>query len=63
MLEQNLFNNPHSRSPSSLRTDEKIIEVRKMIAEFFGTDLMTYSVVFTSGATGALKLVAETFAF
>ena len=63
MLENTLFNNPHSRNPSSLITDKKIMEVRKMIAEFFGTNLNTYSVVFTSGATGALKLVAETFPF
>lgn len=63
MLEKTLFNNPHSRSPSSLVTDEKILEVRKQIVKFFGTDLLTYSVVFTSGATGALKLVAETFPF
>ena len=63
MLEETLFNNPHSRSPSSLITDKKILSVRKMIVEFFGTNLKTYSVVFTSGATGSLKLVAETFPF
>ena len=34
-----------------------------MIIEFFGSNLGTYSVVFTSGATGALKLVAESFPF
>ena len=39
MLEETLFNNPHSRSPSSLITDKKILEVRKMIVEFFGTNL------------------------
>lgn len=33
------------------------------ILRFFNTDPDTYSVVFTSGCTGALKLVAETFNF
>ena len=46
---------------SSLTTDAEIKEVRNIILEFFNANELEYSVVFTSGATGALKIISESF--
>lgn len=61
LLTDNLFNNPHSRNPSSLFTEDSIHEIRNKILAFFNTNKDEYSVVFTSGATGALKIISESF--
>lgn len=51
--------NPHSDIYS-----HKCIEgVRKLVLEHFNTNTEEYSVIFTSGATQALKLLAESFQF
>ncbi|XP_065169463.1 molybdenum cofactor sulfurase 3 [Atheta coriaria] len=60
-LSKNLFANPHSKSTVSKSTEDIIDSIRYQILDFFGTSPQEYSVIFTSGATAALKLVAETF--
>ncbi|PVD35835.1 hypothetical protein C0Q70_02804 [Pomacea canaliculata] len=62
-LVSHLYGNPHSSSASSRFCTDAIDQTRFRILRFFNTDPDTYSVVFTSGCTGALKLVAETFNF
>lgn len=57
----NIYGNPHSRSPSSQLTTDAIDQIRYRILQFFGTSTEEYSVIFTSGCTAALKLVAESF--
>ena len=60
-LENNLFGNAHSRNPSSMLTENNVENARDMILKFFRADPEEYSVIFTSGATGGLHLVGESF--
>ena len=60
-LESHAYGNPHSRHPSSATTSERISEARHLVLKHFHVTSNQYSVVFTSGATGALKLIAESF--
>ena len=60
-LQMSIFGNPHSQNASSQRSSELIEEARNMIARHFHTTLDEHHVIFTSGATGALKLLAENF--
>ncbi|XP_067008145.2 molybdenum cofactor sulfurase 2 [Anabrus simplex] len=58
---ENIYGNPHSLSLSSRYCSDVIDQVRYRILQHFNTSPEEYTVVFTSGATGALKLVAECF--
>lgn len=60
-LSTNLYGNPHSQSPSSKQSSDVIEQTRSKVLEHFNTDLSHYDVVFTSGCTGALKLLSESF--
>ena len=60
-LTANLYGNPHSGSPSSQASTAAVDHVRDLVLRFFGTDSDSYDVVFTSGCTGALKLLSECF--
>eukprot|EP00824_Muranothrix_gubernata_P016906 TRINITY_DN3473_c0_g2_i2.p1 TRINITY_DN3473_c0_g2~~TRINITY_DN3473_c0_g2_i2.p1 ORF type:complete len:441 (+),score=69.88 TRINITY_DN3473_c0_g2_i2:51-1325(+) len=60
-LMSHLYGNTHSRSPSSEATEERVEAVRARVLDFCNASPDEYSVVFTSGATGALKLVGESF--
>lgn len=62
-LNTHLYSNPHSGSPSSQSTQDIVDKVRLSILEHFNTNIEEYSVVFTSGATAAMKLLAESFQF
>jgi molybdenum cofactor sulfurtransferase len=62
-LSTTLLGNAHSPSACSRRTEALVDAVRGRVLAFFGTDAATYTVVFTSGATGGLKLVGEVFPF
>ena len=62
-LSDNLYGNPHSANPSSKLTSDKVEQVRQKILEFFNTTQEEYKVIFTSGATAALKILAESFSF
>lgn len=57
----NVYGNPHSHSPSSSLTHDTIERVRFRVLQHFNTTPEEYSVIFTSGSTAALKLVAESF--
>ncbi|KRT84437.1 hypothetical protein AMK59_2598, partial [Oryctes borbonicus] len=57
----NLYSNPHSNSTSSKITHDCIDQVRYQILNHFNTNTDEYSVIFTNGATGALKLISESF--
>eukprot|EP00929_Paragymnodinium_shiwhaense_P040477 TRINITY_DN21130_c0_g2_i1.p1 TRINITY_DN21130_c0_g2~~TRINITY_DN21130_c0_g2_i1.p1 ORF type:complete len:933 (-),score=207.00 TRINITY_DN21130_c0_g2_i1:206-3004(-) len=56
---RSLMLNPHS----SLAMEERLTEARREVLEMFGVSESTHSLVFTSGATQALQLVGEHFAF
>eukprot|EP00727_Mastigamoeba_balamuthi_P011134 m51a1_g6643 putative molybdenum cofactor sulfurase (584) ;mRNA; f:112609-114495 len=55
------YGNSHSKNPSASASDQAIEDARRMILQHFGTSASEYTVIFTSGATGALRLVAESF--
>lgn len=53
----NNYNNPHNTSSSN--TSDSISEARKFILESCGFSIDTHVCLFTSGATGSCKLLAE----
>lgn len=55
------YGNAHSRNPSSLNTESHVSRMRYDILRHFNVSADEYTVIFTSGATGALKLIAESF--
>ncbi|XP_077773789.1 molybdenum cofactor sulfurase [Podarcis muralis] len=60
-LNENVYGNPHSQNISSKLTSDTIEHVRYRILQHFNTSVEDYTVIFTSGSTAALKLVAEAF--
>jgi len=57
-----LLSNPHSRSPSSIATAERITQIRHLVLEFFNADPENFDIVFVANATAGIKLVADGFA-
>lgn len=56
-----VLGNPHSENPTSTPATELVEETRQAVLEFFGaTD---HECVFTANASGALRLVGESFPF
>ncbi|CAM9811333.1 unnamed protein product, partial [Phaeothamnion confervicola] len=53
--------NPHSQGPVSSVTAARTDAARLAVLQFFGAHPREYAVIFTSGATAALKLVGECF--
>lgn len=62
-LSENVFGNPHSINPTSLAASAAIEEARALMLEFFHADPQEYEVIFTANASGALKLVGESYPF
>ncbi|KAL8426320.1 hypothetical protein Efla_007656 [Eimeria flavescens] len=62
-LATHVFGNAHSRNPSANLTDKRTREARLLTLDFFGAAEEEFAVVFTSGATAAIKLVGEDFPF
>eukprot|EP00960_Hanusia_phi_P005610 163024-Hanusia_phi.AAC.1 len=61
LVSSSSFGNPHSRSAASLRTAEAIRRARLAVLEHFHARESEYAVVFTSGCTQSIKIVAENF--
>ncbi|KAF5355067.1 hypothetical protein D9756_005519 [Leucocoprinus leucothites] len=62
-LNTNVLGNTHSVNNSSKLSMKCADEARKAALQFFGASEDEYTVVFTPNATGALKLVGESFPF
>uniref|UniRef100_UPI003AACC1DD molybdenum cofactor sulfurase n=1 Tax=Centroberyx gerrardi TaxID=166262 RepID=UPI003AACC1DD len=60
-ISRNVYGNPHSHNPSSRLTHDTVERVRYRVLQHFNTTPEEYSVIFISGCTAALKLVAESF--
>ncbi|KAK2584974.1 hypothetical protein KPH14_008505 [Odynerus spinipes] len=58
-----LYGNPHSVGITGGITNDNIEQIRNRILNHFHTSSEEYNVIFTSGATQALKIIAETFSF
>lgn len=63
LLAANVFGNPHSESVPSRRMTDRVEAVRMRVLEFFGASPDEYEVIFTPNATGALRLVGESYPF
>ena len=63
ILLENTFGNPHSSNPTSLAATNYVESARAFVLEYFKADPVEYDVIFTSNASGALKLVGESYPF
>ena len=62
-LSSSVLGNPHSTNPTSALATERVVQCRKRVLEFFNADPDEYVLIFTSNASGALKLVGESYPF
>lgn len=62
MLRDNVFGNPHSTNPSSLAATLLVKEARAEVLRFFNAE-DDYFCVFTPNASGALRIVGESYPF
>src|SRR5260221_5513388 len=62
LLRSGVFGNPHSANPTSVAMTGHVERTRRYVLDYFnaGDD---YILVFTQNASGALKLVCESFPF
>lgn len=58
-MNTNLFGNPHSKSPSSVRSTVRIGRVRARILDFFKADAENFDIIFVANATAAIKMVMD----
>jgi molybdenum cofactor sulfurtransferase len=63
VLAEQVFGNPHSSNPTSLAATRLIESTRATVLQFFNADPAEYTVIFTQNASGALKLVGESYPF
>ena len=56
LLAEHVFGNPHSSNPSSQAATQLVEHAREYVLKFFNADPDEYIAVFTSNASGALKL-------
>ena len=63
LLSEHVFGNPHSTNPASLASTELVEHTRAYILRFFHADPEEYVAIFTANASGALKIVGESYPF
>ncbi len=63
LLKEGVFGNPHSINPSSSASTKLVEQCREDILNYFKASPKDYAVIFTPNASGALKLVAESYPF
>lgn len=63
LLAQGVYGNPHSHNPTSLAATQLGESARAYILRYFNADPDEYIVIFTSNASGALKLLGESYPF
>jgi molybdenum cofactor sulfurtransferase len=57
----NLYGNPHSGSPSSQLSTNRIEDIRLKVLRFFNADPEDFDLVFVANATAGIKLVGDAF--
>jgi molybdenum cofactor sulfurtransferase len=57
----NLYGNPHSASPSSQLSTNRIEDIRLKVLKFFRADPEDFDVVFVANATAGIKMVMDAF--
>lgn len=63
ILQEGVFGNPHSSNPTSMAATRLVESARETILKFFHADPDEYLAIFTPNASGALKLVGESYPF
>ncbi len=63
LLSANVFGNPHSSNPTSLAATRLVESAREYVLRFFNASPEEYVCIFTQNASGALKLVGESYPF
>ena len=63
LLAEHVFGNPHSSNPTSHAATQLVEHAREYVLKFFNADPDEYLAIFTSNASGALKLVGESYPF
>ncbi len=63
LLSNGVFGNPHSNNPTSLAMTHLVEQARAYVLDFFNASPTEYVAIFTLNASGALKLVGESYPF
>jgi len=63
LLSNGVFGNPHSANPTSLAMTRLVEQARAYVLEYFNASPDEYVAIFTLNASGALKLVGESYPF
>ena len=63
LLRGTVFGNPHAEHGPSVRSTEALETARALLLRHLDADDAEYDVAFTANATGAVKLVAESYPF
>ena len=63
LLMENVYGNPHSTNPTSLAATHLVRKPRAYVLSYFNASPDEYEVIFTANASGALKLVGESYPF
>lgn len=63
LLHDHVFGNPHSSNPTSLAATRLVEQAREHVLRFFKARPDEYEVIFTQNASGALRLVGESYPF
>jgi selenocysteine lyase/cysteine desulfurase len=63
LLSNNVFGNPHSSNPTSMAATRLVESAREYVLHFFNAPPDEYVCIFTQNASGALKLVGESYPF
>jgi selenocysteine lyase/cysteine desulfurase len=63
LLADQVFGNPHSSNPTSLAMTTLVEQTRAVVLDYLNASPDEYAVIFTSNASGALKLVGEAYPF
>ena len=63
LLSNSVFGNPHSTNPASQAMTTLVDRAREYVLSYFHASPQEYTVIFTPNASGALKLVGESYPF
>jgi molybdenum cofactor sulfurtransferase len=63
LLSRGVFGNPHSSNPTSMAMTHLVEQARAYVLEYFKASPDEYVAIFTLNASGALKLVGESYPF
>lgn len=58
-----VYGNPHSINPTSMASTQRVDQARAAVFDYFSADPNEYVVIFTANASGALKLIGESYPF